>query len=379
MDAQVDRPSTVALTQIKALVPGYLLTPFGWAANPLAAMIQSDPGLLKHMFELDRPRMHVIALALAQLDDNPAQRLAPVLFRGSAREVLQRVVGQAHVGFKGVLRRLPSAVLSRQGYLRLIELLDDPLCTKALHHLEQREITDSIVSILYEAPAELRSVLAELLRVIENTEKLDHLQDGLRWLARRGAAESFDALVTDLAAHVQPGQFVARLRILVSELPLPQTLPPKRSGTHDGSTQQRILARWLSGSRIASQLFRHGSMLVYARYTCGTIRLNLHGRLGWCLSETLGPSNAELDENNSRKSPPHLPKLRFRTIPPFAPSNAFCRRTAQQGLVRRDSDSIIWNSGYWRSKTQVGSKMSWMRSLEMRVRCASRCAVQRHV
>ncbi len=228
MDPQVDDPSTVALTQTKALVPGYLLTPFGWAAKPLAAIVQSEPELLRHIFELDRPRMHVIALALAHLDDNLTPHLAPVLFRGSACEVLQRVVGQAHVGFKGVLRRLPSAVLSRQGYLRLIELLDDPLCAKVLHHLEQRKITDSIVSILYEAPAVLRPVLAELLRVIESTEKLDHLQDGLRWLATRGAVESFDALVADLTVHVQPGQFVARLRKLVSELPLPQTLPPKK-------------------------------------------------------------------------------------------------------------------------------------------------------
>ena len=63
MNVQVDGPSTVALTQTKALVPGYLLTPFGWAAKPLAAIIQSDPALLRHIFELDRPRMHVIALA----------------------------------------------------------------------------------------------------------------------------------------------------------------------------------------------------------------------------------------------------------------------------------------------------------------------------
>ena len=76
--------------------------------------------------------MHVIALALAHLDRNPAPQLAPVLFRASFREVLQRVAGQVHVGIKGVLRRLPSAVLSRQGYLRLIELLDDPLCAKSV-------------------------------------------------------------------------------------------------------------------------------------------------------------------------------------------------------------------------------------------------------
>ncbi len=72
-------------------------------------------------------------------------------------------------------------------------------------------------------------------------------------------------------------------------------------------------------------------------------------------------------ENNCRKSPPHLPKLRFRNIPPFALSNAFCRRTAQHGLIRRYSDSMIWNSGYWSSKRQVGSKVSRMWSLEMRV------------
>jgi len=172
-------------------------------------------------------------------------------------------------------RRLPPAVLSRQGYLRLIELLDDPLCAKVLHHLEQRTITDSIVSILYEAPAVLRPVLAELLRVIESTEKLDHLQDGLRWLITRGAAESFDTLVTDLAVHVQPGQFVARLKKLVSELPLPQTLPPKKIGKARRVDATADICALAKRSRIASQLFRDRSMLGHARSTFGTTRLNL--------------------------------------------------------------------------------------------------------
>jgi len=72
-----------------------------------------------------------------------------------------------------------------------------------------------------------------------------------------------------------------------------------------------------------------------------------------------------LTGNNSRKSPPHLSKPRSRNIPLFVLSNAFCRRTTKQGLVRRDSDSMIWNSGYGSSKRPLGSKMSWMRSLEM--------------
>jgi hypothetical protein len=109
MDMQVDGPSAVAiaLAQTKPLAPGYLLTPFGWAAQPLAAMIRSDPRLLTHVFELDRPRMHVIALALAHLDGNPASHLAPVLFRASFREVLHQVVGRVPAGIKQVLRRRP--------------------------------------------------------------------------------------------------------------------------------------------------------------------------------------------------------------------------------------------------------------------------------
>jgi hypothetical protein len=353
MDAQVDDgPSTVALTQTKALVPGYLLTPFGWAAQPLAAMIRSEPSLLRHLFEVDRQRMHVIALALAHVDRNPAPQLATVLFRASAREILQRVTSQAQVGIKGVLRRLPSAVLSRQGYRRLIELLDDPLCAKVLHHLEQRTITDSIVSILYEAPAVLRPVLAELLRGIESTEKLDHLPDGLRWLATRGDAESFDALVTDLAVHVQPGQFVARLKKLVSELPLPQTLPPQKIGMArrvDATADICALAKRFKNC-LASYVTQvdAGAWAIYlwddpaAPAVCLVTR---HGRLGWSLSEALGPSNAELGGKQLQKISTAFAKA---AVPQYS---AICalecilqadcttrprtRRQRQQGLEQR--------------------------------------------
>ena len=230
MDAQVDGPSSVALPQTKALVPGYLLTPFGWAAKPLAAIVQSEPELLRHIFELDRPRMHVIALALAHLDDDPAPHLAPILFRASVREVLQRVVGR---GSRWNQRRAtPPAVrgVEQARVLRLIELLDEPQSAKLLHHLKTAEITDSTVRVLYEVPAVLRPVLAELVRFIERIDRLDHFPDGLRWLVWRGAAASFDALIADLAAQAQPGQLVARLKKLVSELPLPPTLPPAQIG-----------------------------------------------------------------------------------------------------------------------------------------------------
>lgn len=304
MNAQVDGPSSVALPQTNALVPGYLLTPFGWAAKPLAAIVQSEPELLRHMFELDRPRMHAIALALAHLDDDPAPHLAPILFRASIREVLYRVVGRAPAGIKRVLLRLPFAVLSRQGYKRLIELLDEPQSAKLLHHLKDAEITDSTVRVLYEVPAVLRPVLAEVVRFIERIDRLDHFPDGLRWLVWRGAAASFDALIADLAAQAQPGQLVARLKKLVSELPLPPTLPPAQIGmaqrvdaTADicslGKHFRNCLANY-------AQQVDAGACAIYlwsdstAPAVCLVTR---HGRLGWSLSEALGPSNAQLDGN----------------------------------------------------------------------------------
>lgn len=63
MDVQIDGRLVTALAQPRLLTPGYLLTPLRWAAGPLVAMIQAEPGLLIDVFELDRTRMHLIALA----------------------------------------------------------------------------------------------------------------------------------------------------------------------------------------------------------------------------------------------------------------------------------------------------------------------------
>jgi hypothetical protein len=308
MNVQSDGPSTVVLNQVKPLVPGYLITPFGWAAQPLAALVQADPELLKHVFEIDRTRMHVIALALAHLDSNPAPHLAPVLFRASIHEVLHRVLGRAPPGIKRVLRRLPFSVLSREAYLSLIELLVDPRSAKLLHHLDKTEITDATVRVLRDIPAVLRPVLARLVRFIEKIERLEHLPDGLRWLTSRGAAESFDALVADLATQAQPGQFVARLNKLISELPLPQTLPSAQIGLArriDATADICALAEKFKNclANLVSQIDA-GACAVYqwddptALAVCLVTR---QGRLGWSLSEALGPENAKLDRKQLQK------------------------------------------------------------------------------
>jgi hypothetical protein len=308
MNVQDDGPSTAVLIQVKPLVPGYLITPFGWAAQPLAALLQADPELLTHVFELDRVRMHVIALALAHLDESQASDLATVLFRGSIHEVLHRVVGRSPPGIRRVIRRLPFAVLSREGYQRLIELLDDRRSAKLLHHLDATEIIDSTVRVLYEIPAVLRPILSELVRCIERIEKLDQLPVGLRWLASRGAAASFDALVADLAAQAQPGQFVARLNKLVSELPLPQTLPSAQIALAcriDATADICALAKRFKNclENFVAQVDAGGCAFYLwddpaAPAVCLVTR---QGRLGWSLSEALGPENAKLDRKQLQK------------------------------------------------------------------------------
>jgi hypothetical protein len=308
MNVQGDGPSTVVLGQAKPLVPGYLITPFGWAAQPLAALVQADPELLTHVFELDRMRMHVIALALAHLNGNTAPHLAPVLFRASIHEVLHRVVGRSPPGIRRVLRRLPFAVLSRKAYLSLIELLVDPRSAKLLHHLDKTEITDATVRVLHDIPAALRPVLARLVRFIEKIERLEHLPDGLRWLTSRGAAKSFDALIADLATQAQPGQFIARLNKLVSELPLPQTLPTMQIGQArrvDATADICALAKRFKNclENFVTQIDA-GGCAVYlwddpaAPAVCLVTR---QGRLGWSLSVALGPENEKLDREQLQK------------------------------------------------------------------------------
>jgi hypothetical protein len=125
-----------------------------------------------------------------------------------------------------------------------------------------------------------------------------------RWLVWRGAAASFDALVADLTAQAQPGQFVARLKKLISELPLPQTLPPKEIGKArriDATADICALAkRFKNCLATYPRQIDAGACAIYLwddpaePAVCLVTR---HGRLGWSLSEALGPSNAELDGN----------------------------------------------------------------------------------
>ena len=104
--------------------PGFLLSPFGWAAAPLALIESAEPRLLVDLFAVTRERMHLIALALAHMEGPGSLEAASLLIRDSTRAVLQRVLRRCPIGIKRVLKHLPPQVLRRQNYVALVDLLD---------------------------------------------------------------------------------------------------------------------------------------------------------------------------------------------------------------------------------------------------------------
>jgi hypothetical protein len=138
--------------------PGFLLAPFGWAAEAVAAMVRADRSLFADLFTIDRFRIHLIALAVAHLNLPVPPEIGPLLMRASARQVLTQVLGQPPVGIKRVLSHLPDAVLSRKNYGRLVTLLVDPQAAKVLHHADQ--INDTTIRVLADLPQKLRKPLA---------------------------------------------------------------------------------------------------------------------------------------------------------------------------------------------------------------------------
>ena len=129
--------------------PGHLLAPFGWAADAVGAMVEAEPTLLFHLFELGRARMHLIALALAHLNEFSPD-IGVFLANGSVRAVTERILGRCPTGIKRALNILPSRVMPPENYRCLVELLANPDTAKLLHHT--RSIDSSKIEALHGFP-----------------------------------------------------------------------------------------------------------------------------------------------------------------------------------------------------------------------------------
>ena len=136
------------------------------------------------------------------------------------------MLGRCPKGLKRALGHLPVGVLPRASYRQLVELLENPATASLIYHADS--LDEEYLALLHGIPGPLRRIAAEAIDGLR--VKPEGLGDGLRVLAARGAAPTFEALVADLAAIRQPAQFIARIGKLVQRLPLPTLMPPATVG-----------------------------------------------------------------------------------------------------------------------------------------------------
>ena len=278
--------------------PGHLLLPFGWAAEPLAAMLRAEASLLIDLFAIDQPRMHLIALALAHLEPEMPFELARLLLRGSVREVLDQILPQHPAGVGRTLEHLPAGVLKRENYRRLVDLLADRQAAKVLYH--GIKFDDVAIRVLAEMPQPLRGSLA--IAVPEWPYKLDRLTEGLQFLVSRGIASTLEALVAELAPVASERRLAVVIERWVAALPLPETMPPAgfaKARRLDEFAKVRSLARaWCNCLADYRHAIDDGACAVYlwddweSPAACVVQR---RGRLGWFLDEVKGPRNATVE------------------------------------------------------------------------------------
>jgi hypothetical protein len=279
-------------------LPGFLLSPFGWAAEPLAVMVNAEPALLADLFEMNRARMHLIALAMAHLEPPEPPEIARLLTHGSVRQILEQVLGHCPVGIRRALARLPVKALAQQNYRRLVLLLADPDSAKVLHHAAK--IDELAIAVLADLPKPLRRPLA--FAVSDWPRRLNGLADGLRFLVSRGVVSNFDEGVAKLATMTSASQLAAVVQFWVDSLPLPQMMPPATVGLAqrlDRVDELACLARaWRNCLGDYRTAIDAGSCAVYRWQDAESPAACLvwrHGRLGWFLDEVKGPRNADIE------------------------------------------------------------------------------------
>src|ERR1017187_8980439 len=205
--------------------PSFLLEPLGWVQDRLSQAIEVEPRLVELLFDLDHARMHLIALALAHMSGDLTPDLALILLQDSKKAILNFSFGHRPVGIARALRRLPPKVLAAEIYRKLVDLLDDPVPAKFLHHTGS--ITDLLITGIHRLPAGLRTVA--IMAMFNQIDDMIWFVDGIKFLASRTGL-GFEPLAHQIGALDQPDQVAAKIRQLVDGLPLRVTLPPVEIG-----------------------------------------------------------------------------------------------------------------------------------------------------
>jgi hypothetical protein len=284
---------------VRHMQPGHLLEPFGWAADALIEMVATKPHLLVNLLAIDCQRMHLIALALANLESEITPELAAMLMRGSVSAVIGHISTLDPSSVERVLaRHFPSSVLERKNYQRLVPLLAD---SNASHLLQTADfVSDFIISTLHGLPPLLRN--ACVVNALDPVELEYGFADGLHFLVSRGVAPSFQALVSELAAISEEELLISRIGELVERLPLPTEFPPPQ-------IQKARRMDWPTEIRSLSESWNNGLVDYIAEINAGTCALYLWEdgdfsascsikrceRLGWFLNHVSGPQNSGIN------------------------------------------------------------------------------------
>ncbi|MBM3486754.1 MAG: hypothetical protein FJX67_08990 [Alphaproteobacteria bacterium] len=193
-------------------------------------------------------------------------------------------------------------MLQPENYRRLVDLLDDRASAKLLYHA--RQINDDTIETLHGLPPAVRT--PALLTLTSAPWSCKYLSQGLRMIASRGAAPSFEALIDDLAQYRQPAQLLARLGQLVERIPLPPCYPPEQVGRgrrlDDPEAIRSLAKRWKNCLAAYVDGVNSGRCAVYlwTDEPDAVCIVSREGRLGWFLAETVGERNAELGEEQFR-------------------------------------------------------------------------------
>ena len=273
----------------------FLLEPLGWVADRLGPLIDRDPGSLKRLITIEKPKMHLIALALAHMRERIDCEAGVFLLERSQKEILEIVFGRQPNGVDRALSLLPDRVLGAQRYRQLVELLNDRVIAKFLHHMAS--INESKIIGLHKLPTVLRR--PAILKMCGEVVDLTMFLDGLQLLANRSGLP-FEAIATDIASLDQPAQIVAHIRSFIDRLPLPTSLPPAEIDGFrriDCPTEVRTLGKkWQNCLAECVYGIKEGTYAVYLSDQWNVVCLVCrYDRMGWFLAQCKGPKNADVE------------------------------------------------------------------------------------
>ena len=201
-------------------MPGLLLQPFQWAAEPLMRLALAEPRLLAHLTDLTALRLHVITFYLAvHGDDCDDSATAAFLSSARSRNILERALARPPGRLLGLLRRLPDQAMSIATYKQLAAITSNVTLVNIM--MKQSKLRGIDIERLAKTPPVL--LAGPLQKVLaSDLSKLAAVVETVAWFAHRWSIE-----VTDRFAAVRS---LAELSQLTSELlrtlPAVPRLPP---------------------------------------------------------------------------------------------------------------------------------------------------------